>query len=182
MYKLAAITGSLRKESINKTVMEEFKRLSADRVEMSVLDIGSLPLFNADLEEGGDPEAAAVFKETIRTADGVLIVTPEYSHGVPGVLKNALDWAGSMTNENVLAQLPAAVTGASPSALGTSLAQVQVKQTLTACGSFVLPQPELFIGAAHKRIGDGKITDEKTIELMREFLASFYTWLNRLTD
>ncbi|WP_171051657.1 NADPH-dependent FMN reductase [Alteribacter natronophilus] len=179
MNNITVIAGSLRKESINRTVMKEIMRLASDQSNVTEAYIGDLPLFNGDLEEGGDPEAAAEFKAAIRSADGIIIITPEYSHGVPGVLKNALDWAGSMTNENVLENMPAAVTGASPSALGTSLAQVQVKQTLAACGSHVLARPELFIGTAHKRLGDGRVTDETTISLMTEFLDAFYSWIGR---
>nr|WP_183163764.1 NADPH-dependent FMN reductase [Alteribacter keqinensis] len=145
-------------------------------MDLEIVSIGGLPLFNGDLEEGGDPEEVKRFKDLIKHADGVFIVTPEYSRGMPGVLKNALDWAGSITHENVLDKKTAAVIGASPGAQGTALAQVQVKQTLAACGSFVMSQPEVFIGTAHKRLGDNKVTDEKTIEVLESCIASFAEW------
>ncbi|MBM7096047.1 NAD(P)H-dependent oxidoreductase [Bacillus sp. H-16] len=174
--KIIGIAGSLRKESLNKVVLNEVKGLSGNKLDLEIVGIGDLPLFNGDLEEGGDPEIVKKFKDRIKQADGVFIVTPEYSRGMPGVLKNALDWAGSMTHENVLDKKTAAVIGASPGAQGTALAQVQVKQTLAACGSYVMSQPEVFIGSAYKRLGDNNVTDEKTIEILKDCIESFAEW------
>ncbi|WP_026690148.1 NADPH-dependent FMN reductase [Alteribacter aurantiacus] len=177
--KVIGICGSLRNNSLNKVVINELKELSSDTFTVEVVSIGDLPLFNGDLEEGGDPSVVHRFKDQLAQADGLLIVSPEYSHGVPGVLKNALDWAGSMTNVNVLDKKPAMVIGASPSAVGTALSQVQIKQTLSACGAYVLPQPEVFIGTAHERIGDGRVTDEDTISILKDVNLKFSNWIKR---
>ncbi|WP_096435695.1 NADPH-dependent FMN reductase [Alteribacter populi] len=181
MKKVIGFAGSLRKESLNKKVLDQVKSQSEGVFEFEIVVLSDIPLFNADDEEGGDPLAVQAFKEKIIEADGVFIVTPEYSHGIPGVLKNALDWAGSMTNRNALNGKPAAVIGASPSILGTAFAQVQVKQTLTACGAHVLNQPEVYIGSAHKLFdNEGKISDESTLDILDECLEAFQQWIERL--
>ncbi|MFB5661439.1 NADPH-dependent FMN reductase [Alteribacillus sp. HJP-4] len=175
---ILGIAGSLRKESFNRKIIRNVADQAAPEMECSIFDLQSIPLFNGDLEAGGDPAEVAEFKEAIRRADGLYIVTPEYSHGIPGVLKNALDWAGSMTNENALDGKPAFVIGASPSILGTAFAQVQVKQTLAAAGAIVLQQPEVYIGQVPKKLNDhGRLTDERTIRAVDKSLAAFSDWI-----
>lgn len=178
--KIAAIAGSLRKESLNKKVLHHIIEQADSRVEYEWIDLADIPLFNADEETDGDPGHPAEMKQKLKQADGVLIVSPEYSHGMPGVVKNALDWAGSMTNENVLDKKPAFVLGASPSGLGTALGQLQIKQTLAACGSLVLQQPEVFIGTAPKKINEnGIITDERLQTTLKKAEAAFIEWINQ---
>lgn len=178
--KIAAIAGSLRKNSINKKVLHHMIEQADSKVEYKWIDLADIPLFNADEETDGDPKQAAEMKEQLKQADGVLIVSPEYSHGMPGVVKNALDWAGSMTNDNVLDKKPAFVLGASPMALGTALGQQQIKQTLAACGSLVLQQPEVFIGTAPKKINDdGAITDERLRETLKKAEKAFIEWIEQ---
>ncbi|CAM3995932.1 NADPH-dependent FMN reductase [Alkalicoccus chagannorensis] len=180
-YHVAAVRGSLRKESLNKRVLEHIKTMSTEEIQIEEASIDALPLFNADLEEGGDPHDVASFKQQLAAADGILIVTPEYSHGIPGVLKNALDWAGSMSNQNVLSKKPVMLTGASPSGLGTAFSQGQLRQVLDACGAYPMPQPEIFIGAAHQKLGENGLQDEDTIKLLEDGLQAFHDWIDRLS-
>ncbi|MFB4164962.1 NADPH-dependent FMN reductase [Alteribacillus sp. JSM 102045] len=178
--KITGIAGSLRKDSYNRVVLKHLAQERPDSVDFSIYDLKHIPLFNGDLEENGDPEAVVVFKEAIEEADGLLIVTPEYSHGVPGMLKNALDWAASVTNENVLENKPAFVLGASPAMTGTAFAQVQVKQTLAAAGALVMQQPEVYVGQVSNKIEDGKITDEKTKQALDQSLRAFIKWVQKM--
>src|SRR5699024_2488098 len=103
-------------------------------------------------EDGGDPASVAEFKRAILKSDGLFIVTPEYHHGMPGVMKNAIDWAGSDTNHNVLTGMPVAMIGASPTMFGTAFSQQQLKQSLVAAGAAVMQKPDVFIAHANKKI------------------------------
>src|SRR5256885_11335 len=87
------IAGSLRSRSLNRSLLRAAQELAPDSMRIEVFDLAPIPLYNGDVEEAGDPQAVAEFKQTIRRADAVLMVTPEYNHGVPGVMKNAVDWA-----------------------------------------------------------------------------------------
>lgn len=177
---MIGIAGSLRKNSFNKALLRHMAEQCPEAVDFSIYDLKHIPLFNADLEEHGDPQPVIHFKEAVEEADGLVIVTPEYSHGVPGVLKNALDWAASVTNKNVLDNKPAFVLGASPSPLGTAFAQVQVKQTLAAAGALVMQQPELYIGSIQKKLDeDGNLTDEKTRKALGQSLDTFIQWIQK---
>lgn len=168
---IASFSGSLRKQSLNQSVLEHMNQTTED---IQILSLEDIPLFNADVEEMGEPEAVFAFKKAIKEADAVLIVTPEYSHSMPGVLKNALDWAGSMTYENVLDGKPVMIAGASPSALGTAYAQEHLRTTLSACGAHTMPQPEIFIGKAAEKIDDdGKLIDQGTIDFLESALRGF---------
>ncbi|WP_185819857.1 NADPH-dependent FMN reductase [Salibacterium salarium] len=179
--KVLGISGSLRKDSYNRIILREMAQEHPEEMDVSIYHLKHIPLFNADVEENGDPEAVEDFKEAIREADGLLIVTPEYSHGMPGVLKNALDWASSMTNENVINGKPAFVLGSSPSMLGTAFSQAQVKQALAAAGALVLQQPELYIGQVTKKVDEtGDLTDEGTKKALRQSLDDFYEWIETM--
>ncbi|SDH72659.1 chromate reductase [Alteribacillus persepolensis] len=181
MTKIAGISGSLRKGSFNTSLLHYIAEHNLPEWQIDTLGLEDIPLFNADQEEGGDPKAAADFKQAISRADGLIVVTPEYSHGMPGVLKNALDWAASVTNENVLEEKPAFVLGASPSPLGTAFAQAQVKQTLAAAGAYVLQQPEVYIGTVQKKLDEnGKLHDEKTAEMIKQSLEAFQEWIQAM--
>ncbi|WP_035710035.1 NADPH-dependent FMN reductase [Salibacterium aidingense] len=179
--KILGISGSLRKDSFNRMILREMARHTPEGADVSIFNLKHVPLFNADLEENGDPEAVEDFKESILEADGFLIVTPEYSHGMPGVLKNALDWAASVTNRNVLDKKPAYVLGASPAPLGTALSQAQVKQTLAAAGAFVLQQPELYIGKVPSKIDEaGRLQDDSTKTRLHQAMEAFVEWIETM--
>jgi chromate reductase, NAD(P)H dehydrogenase (quinone) len=178
--KIIGFSGSLREASFNKTILAHMAEQDYKGLDIEVTSLHDIPLFNGDEEEGGDPAAVAAFKQKIKEAEGVLIVTPEYSHGTPGVLKNALDWAGSMTNENVLYRKPVLIAGASPTKMGTGFSQAQLRQTLAACEAYPLQQPQVFINTVHKKIENGKLTDEGTIRFLETTAEAFYEWIDQL--
>lgn len=181
--KVVGISGSLRKDSYNRVLLRAMAQEQREDMDVSIFNLKHIPLFNADIEVNGDPEAVEDFKEAIREADGLLIVTPEYSHGMPGVLKNALDWASSMTNENVMDGKPAFVLGASPAKLGAAFSQAQVKQSLAAAGALVLQQPELYIGQVNKKVDDaGTLTDEDTKSALQQSLDDFSSWIETMSS
>jgi chromate reductase, NAD(P)H dehydrogenase (quinone) len=177
---IVGIAGSLRQESLNKSLLKFMSEEEYEGLNIHIESLEEIPLFNADLEEGGDPAPVAIWKQKLKKADGILIVTPEYSQGTPGVLKNALDWAGSMTNENVLYHKPVMLAGATPTRMGTGFSQAQLRQTLAACDAYPLQQPQVFIPQAHKIIEKGKVSDEKTAHFLKEAAASFLDWIVQL--
>ncbi|WP_416151225.1 NADPH-dependent FMN reductase [Salipaludibacillus sp. HK11] len=181
--EILGIAGSLREKSYNKGVLQSLTDMSHENLEVTSYSIKDIPLFNADQEVGGDPQPVALFKQAIKNADGIVIVSPEYSHGIPGVLKNALDWAGSMTNENVLTEKPVLLIGASPSVIGGGFSQMQLRQTLAACNAYVPPQPEILIGQVHEKLNsDGILYDKSTITFLKQSLDDFSNWLEKITN
>jgi chromate reductase len=147
---------------------------------IETIEIGGLPFYNADLEKEGDPVAVATFKAAIQQADGVLIATPEYNEGIPGVLTNALDWGSRLPGRAPLAGKPVAFIGASPAQLGTARAQVHLRQVLGHMQARVLPPPELLVARAHERFdAELRLTHESTRKVLSDLLVRFSRWIAR---
>ena len=168
-----AIAGSLREESYNRRLIEAAKGVAPEGMEIVTCDLEDLSLFDADVEAEGDPDSVADFKEAIREADGLLLATPEYQHGVPGVLKNALDWASRPAGDSPLAGKPAAIMGAMPGFTGTALAQEQLRQTLVYNDCPLVMEPEVLVGHVVERLEEeGRVADETTLGYIRELLEN----------
>jgi chromate reductase len=143
--------------------------------------LSEIPLYDADLEAQGDPEPVQALKAAIGEADALLVATPEYNHGVPGVLKNAIDWASRPARSSVLGGKPAAIFGASPGVTGTARAQAQLRQAFVFTDTPVLPQPEILVYRAKDKFDeDGRLTDEKTREFVSRLLVALLDWTRRL--
>lgn len=179
-YKLLAISGSLRADSINTALLRAFKEHAPEGVEIEFADIGALPLFNQELES---PflEAATVLKEQIRAADGILIATPEYNRSIPGVLKNAIDWTSRPYGDSAWKQKPVFVMGASVGPIAAALAQYDVKKVMLYLDAFVMGQPEFYLGSATGKFdAQGVLTDETTQEHIVGGIAAFTTFIDRV--
>ena len=120
--------GSLRKGSFNRMLLRAAVELAPPAMTIETIELDSIPLYNGDVEAQGDPEPVAEWKDAIRRADAILVVTPEYNYGIPGVLKNAIDWASRPPGKSVLNGKPAAIMGASPGGFGSVRAQLQLRQ------------------------------------------------------
>lgn len=144
MTRIAVFVGSLRNESLNKKLAKSLEVYLPERVQVEYVDFADVPLFNQDLEENY-PEAALRVKKQVESADGVLFVTPEYNRGVPGVLKNVIDWMSRPFGQNSLVGKPAAVIGISGSTLGTALAQTQLRSVLLYLDTLLIGQPEVYV-------------------------------------
>jgi chromate reductase len=180
--RVLGFAGSLRAASYNKMLLRAAVELAPAGMEIEVHDIGDIPLFNEDVEAAGTPPAVEAFREAIRRADALLIATPEYNHGVPGVLKNAIDWASRPPRRSVLAGKPAAVFGASPGATGTARAQTQLRASFVFTDTPVLPQPEVLVFRAHEKFdADGRLADEPSRAFVARLLAALADWTTRLT-
>ncbi|HEY4648375.1 MAG TPA: NAD(P)H-dependent oxidoreductase [Gemmatimonadales bacterium] len=178
--RLVAFAGSLRRGSYNRALIHAATELAPAGMTIETIEIGGLPFYNADLEAKGDPPAVAAFKESLAAADGILIATPEYNDGIPGVLGNAMDWGSRLPGRSPLIGKPVAIMGASPSQIGTARAQHYLRQILGHVHARTLPPPELLVARAHERFDkDLRLTDEGTRKVLRELLVRFTHWIER---
>lgn len=179
---VCGIAGSLREKSYNRALLRAARELAPEGMEVRIFErLAELPLFNQDVEAAGDPEPVQALKRAIAAAGALLIATPEYNHGVPGVLKNALDWASRPPRGSVLAGKPAAIFGASPGVTGTARAQSQLRQAFVFTQTPALLQPEILVYRAHEKFdADGRLTDEKTREFVGRLLRELADWTRRL--
>lgn len=178
--KIVGIAGSLRSGSLNRSLLRAAARLAPDAMTIEIFDLIDVPFYNGDVEAAGDPPAVAQLRQAISAADGVLIVTPEYNHGVPAVIKNAVDWASRPPKAAALDAKPVALMGASPGMTGTARGQSQLRQAFEFTNSYAMPQPELLVARAHEKFGaDGELTDANTERYVRSFLLAFDLWVRR---
>ena len=150
--RILGIPGSLRSASYNKALLRTAQELAVPGVEIATFDLHEIPLYDADVEAEGDPAPVAALKESIREADALLIASPEYNRGTPGVLKNAIDWASRPPLASPLAHKPVAVMGATTGMSGTKNAQEQLRQALAFPGAFVVEGGELRVPEAFLKI------------------------------
>jgi chromate reductase, NAD(P)H dehydrogenase (quinone) len=176
-----ALAGSLRAASYNRALIRAAETRAPSGMRITTFDIAAIPMFNADVEAAGVPAAVAQFKDAIAAADALLIATPEYNHGVPGVLKNALDWASRPAGESPLWEKPVGVIGASPGQVGTARAQSQIRQTFEFTNCICMNQPELIVFRAHERFdANGNLTDETVARFLDAYLGAFLAWSRKL--
>lgn len=157
-----ALSGSLRSASLNTLLIQAAAELAPAEVSVETYrDLGGLPPYDADVDTPIPPQTVATLRARIAAADGLLIATPEYNQSLPGVLKNALDWASTPPKDSVLAGKPTAIMGASPSPFGTARAQGHLRQVLTACGAAVVAKPEVMVFGAHESFdAQGRLIDQ----------------------
>lgn len=178
-----AFAGSLREGSYNKAVLRAAKELAPESLGITIFALQGIPLYNADVEAKGDPDRVAEFKKAIRKADGLLIATPEYNHGVPGVTKNAVDWASRPAKNAPLNEKPVGILGASPGMTGSARGQSQLRQAFEFTNSYCMPQPEILVYRAHEKFDDdGNLTDEATRKFLGKYLEALYDWINKFID
>lgn len=175
------IAGSLRAGSINRALLEAAQELAQDSMTIQIFDLTPIPMYNSELEtDERRPAEVIAFKQAITRADGLLIVTPEYNYSVPGVLKNALDWA-SRPPDPPFVDKPVALMSASPGMLGGSRAQYHLRQICVYLDAHVLNLPEVFVGVANEKFDTkGELTDEKTREFVSKQLRALRDWTLRL--
>lgn len=178
--KVLGISGSLRKASYNTAALRAARELAPDGMTIELAEIGDLPHYDADVHEAGLPGPVERLRAQVRGADAVLFVTPEYNYSVPGVLKNAIDWA-SRGPDQPFDGKPVAIMGVTGSLLGTARAQYHLRQMLVWLNAFPVNKPEVFIGqAASKFDAGGRLTDEATRGFVRQLLEALEQWTVRL--
>lgn len=178
--KVVAIAGSNGKDSNNKKLLNFMKVRYDDKLDIEILDIGEMPMYNQD-NELNPPDIVKSIKAKIKSSDGILISTPEYNHSIPGILKNALDWFSRV--DQVMIGKPAMVVGVSMGNLGTVKAQMHLREILNSggIGTMTLPGNEVFIGTIQDKIDEsGKLVDEGTIKYLDSTMDNFIQWVEKI--
>jgi chromate reductase len=169
---ILGIAGSLRKNSYNRGALRAAQGLAPENATVEIFEIDGIPGFNQD-EEKNPPAKVSELKARIRSADAILLVTPEYNYSVPGVLKNAIDWASRPYGDSAWNGKPVAIMGASGGQLGTARAQYHLRQCFVFLNMDAVNQPEVMIGSAAQRFdGEGNLTDDKAKDLIRQLLQN----------
>ena len=177
---MLGFAGSLRKGSFNRSILRAATEVLPPGVELEIFDLEGIPPFYQDHDQN-PPEKVKEFKAKIRAADAILIATPEYNYSIPGVLKNAIDWASRPYGDNSLQDKPVAIMGASPGMLGTARAQYHLRQSFVFLNMHPLNRPEVMVTFASDKIDkDGKLIDPKTRELIRQLLENLVAWARKI--
>jgi chromate reductase len=178
-FKVAVLVGSLRRDSLNRKLATALIGLAPPQLELGIVEIGALPLYNQD-HESEPPPAVREFKQAIAAAQAALFVTPEYNRSVPGVLKNAIDHASRPYGQSAWAKKPAAVVTLSPGAIGGFGANHHLRQSLVFLDMPTMAQPEAYVGNGGKLFdADGGVTVPETREFLSKFMAAFADWIGR---
>jgi chromate reductase len=181
--RVCGIPGSLRTGSYNRALLAAARELAPASMQIDVADIGAVPLYNADFDtDASRPAAVTALKEAVASADGVLFVSPEYNHSVPGVMQNAIDWISRPGNRSVLVGKPVAIIGASTGIVGTARGQQVLKVTLMSTLALVMPHPGVLVGQAAEKFADGRLTHEPTRLFLQKFLEDFERWIGRISN
>jgi chromate reductase len=178
---IAVIVGSLREGAFSRMTAVALAKLAPEGLALGIVEIGDLPLYNQDLDPKAPPAPWTAFRERVRAADGVLFVTPEYNRSVPGVLKNAIDVGSRPYGRSAWTKKPAAVVSVTPGALGAFGANHHLRQSAVFLDMPMMPQPEAYLGNAGAMFdADGKLADEKTEVFLRDFMAAFADWVEKI--
>ena len=180
MIDLLGFAGSLRQKSYNRSLLRACLELLPPDTALEIFDLEGVPLFNQDLEASLPPKVVE-FKQKIKAADAILIVTPEYNYSIPGVLKNAIDWGTRPGGDNCWDGKPGAIMGVSLGLLGTARMQYHLRQVFVNVGVLALNKPEVMIGQAQQKFdADLNLTDEKTREFVQKLIVALVEWARRL--
>jgi chromate reductase, NAD(P)H dehydrogenase (quinone) len=173
---ILGIAGSLRKASFNRAALRAAQQLMPEGATLEIFDLDGIPPFNQD-DEAHPPKCVVELKQRVRAADAILFVTPEYNYSIPGVLKNAIDWASRPYGDCSWEGKPVAIMGASVGPLGTSRAQYHLRQVFVFLNMYPLNRPEVMIANASQRFDEkGNLTDEDTKAHIQKLLAALVAW------
>jgi chromate reductase len=179
-YKIGYFVGSLAKGSINRLLAKALVRLAPEQLDMVEIPIRDLPLYSYDYD-ADYPPVARDFKQAIAAVDGILFVTPEYNRSIPGGLKNAIDWASRPWGQNSFTRKPSGVIGTSPGAIGTAVAQQDLRSVLCFCNSPLMNTVEAYIQFTPGLIQeDGTVTNQSTEEFLRKYMEELHVFVQRV--
>jgi chromate reductase len=179
-FKILGFAGSLRKNSYNKAILRAAHDLLPENTELEIFDLEGIPLFNEDLQSQM-PEKVIEFKSKIKSADAILIATPEYNYSVTGVLKNAMDWASRPYGDNSFEGKPLGIMGASIGNIATARAQYHLRQSCVFLNMHPINYPEVMVGVAQEKIdANGVLTDEMAKGLIKSLLINLVNFANQL--
>lgn len=177
---ILGIAGSLRKTSYNRGALRAAQEVAPAGAKIEIFDLAGIPIFNQD-KESPMPEKVVQFKAGIRKADAILICTPEYNYSIPGMLKNAIDWASRPYGDSAWDGKPVAIMGASPGMLGTARAQYHLRQCFVFLNMYPLNKPEVMIAGASERFDEqGNLTDQDTRDHIQKLVEALAKWTRQL--
>jgi chromate reductase, NAD(P)H dehydrogenase (quinone) len=179
--RILAVSGSLRAGSYNRLLLEAVAELAPDALQLEPFDLDGIPLYDADDEQRDTPAAVTRLTDALRAADGLLIATPEYNASIPGVLKNAIDWASRPPQPTALVGLPTGILGAAAGMSGSMRAQAHLRLVLGHTNTPVLLKPEVYVTKPGQKFGaDGALTDEETRAILQRFLTAFEAFVHQM--
>ena len=181
--RVATIIGSLRRESFSRKTATALAAVAPHRLALETIEIGDLPLYNQDLDEGEPPAAWARFRDAVRPCGAVLFVTPEYNRSIPGVLKNAIDVGSRPYGHSIWAKKPGAVVSVTPGALGAFGANHHLRQAAVFLDIAMMPQPEAYLaGVGSWFAEDGSLQNDKARPFLTDFMRAFADWCDKLIE
>ena len=179
--KVLGFAGSLRRGSYNKALLRAAADLVPEDMNIEIFDLEGIPPFNQDTEENM-PEKVREFKTKIREADAILISSPEYNYSVPGVLKNAIDWASRPYGDNPFDGKPVSIVSASIGMLGGARAQYHLRQIFVFLNMYPINRPEVIVPFAQDKFdANGKLLDDNTKKFLEQLLHNLANWTRKLT-
>jgi len=179
--RVLGIAGSLREGSLNRALLRAAAARAPDSLRIEAFPLDEVPMFHTVGEGEAYPAPVRSLRTAVETADGVLIVTPEYNYGIPGVLKNAIDWASRPAYASPFRDKPVAIMGAAPGTVGTARAQGALRNVLFGMGCAVFPWPEFLLSRAKEAFDeDGRLTRERSGELLVQMLTQLEAWCRAL--
>jgi len=179
--QLLGISGSIRQHSTNTAVLEALRLriIRSGDAEMMLFGLEEIPPYNSDLEGAKLPQSVRALKEAIRSCDGLVLCSPEYNHGMSGVLKNALDWASRPSYQSVLKGKPTLIMTSAPSPVGGARAVQQIRETLASCLSRVVARPDVVIPKINEKIVEGKFVDEVALAHAQQAIGDLIAEIRR---
>ncbi len=174
VFYVVGFAGSLRRGSYNRALLRAATELAPSALHIMVLELDDIPLYSEDIEAAAAPPSVVQLRDAVRGTDGLLIATPEYNYGVPGVLKNTIDWLSRPPRDSALDGKVPAVMGASRGITGTARGQLQLRQAFVFTNTYALLQPEVLVGSAHEKFdADGRLVHQATRDVLATFLQRF---------
>ena len=178
---IAVIVGSLRREAFSRKTALALAELAPEHLSLEIVEIGALPLYNQDLDPDAPPAEWIAFRERVRSADGILFVTPEYNRSMPGVLKNAIDVGSRPYGKSAWAKKPGAVVSVTPGGLGAFGANHHLRQSCVFLDVPMMQQPEVYLAGAGNLFDEqGALKDDSVRKLLRRFIQAYAEWVEKI--
>jgi chromate reductase, NAD(P)H dehydrogenase (quinone) len=178
---ILTLCGSLRRGSFNRQLLGAARELAPPGLDLvEGPSLGGIPLYNADDDGDDSPGSVRELREALRAADGLILASPEYNYGIPGVVKNALDWASRPARDAAISGLPTLLLGASGGGSGTMRGQLSLRQCFVFTATPILPKPEFYLTRAAEKFDEGRLVHEGTRDHLERTLVAFETWVRKM--